>query len=162
MTTRELHRRATPLDWVLLANAGRARCLVRDAENNALRECADFVHPQSRQKGIALETDRGGLAHKSIVSTQFAPHTDPHHKSHAEFARELASYLEEAARAGRYPRLSVIASNPFLGVLKTYLGPATMLRLQAAVALDLTGYEGAELERRVAQALPAVAPAAEA
>jgi hypothetical protein len=47
-------------------------------------------------------------------------------------------------------------------VLKVHLGPATLRLLQAAVALDLTAYEGAELERRVAQALPAAVPAAQA
>jgi protein required for attachment to host cells len=162
MMTRESHRAATPLEWVLVANAARARCYARDVESNALLEVADFVHPQSRQKGIALDTDRGGLVHKSVVSTQFVPHADPQDRSHAEFARELASYLEEAARTHRYSHLAVVSSSPFLGVLKVHLGPATLRQLQSAVALDLTAYQGAELERRVAQALPAAVPAVQA
>jgi protein required for attachment to host cells len=162
MMTRESHRAANPLEWVLVANAARARCFARDAENNALLEVADFVHPQSRQKGIALDTDRGGLVHKSVVSTQFAPHTNPHDRPHADFARELSSYLEEAARTHRYSHLAVFSSSPFLGVLKAHLGPATMRLLQASTALDLTAYVGAELERRVAKALPAAMPAVQA
>jgi protein required for attachment to host cells len=141
------------LDWVLIANAARARCFVRDADNGAMREERSFVHPASRLKGATLEHDRGGKVHKSTASTQFAPHTDVHDKEHAAFARELAAFLEEAALAQHYPALSLIASAAFLGDLRTQLGPAAQKRLRQAVALDLSAYKGAELERRVTQAL---------
>ena len=42
---------APALDWVLIANAARARCFVRDADNGAMREERSFVHPASRLKG---------------------------------------------------------------------------------------------------------------
>ena len=141
------------LGWVLVANASRARSFVRDADNNAMRELCSFVHPASREKGTALASDRGGLVHKGVPSTQFAPHTDLHHKEHAEFARELAQYLEEAALAHRYPGLAIIASKAFLGDLRAVLGPATQHLLRASVPLDLTTAQGADLEQRVAQAL---------
>ncbi|MBE0549153.1 MAG: host attachment protein, partial [Rubrivivax sp.] len=155
MSTLKGIRPIEPLDWVLVANAARARVFERDPENNAMRELASFVHPQSRLKGQALDRDRPGKAHKGVASTAFPPHTDPHQKEHAEFGRELAERLEEAALAHRYPRLTILASNPFLGELKAQLGAATQKLLQAAVALDLTPHDGAELEHRVAQALQA-------
>jgi protein required for attachment to host cells len=141
------------LGWVLIANAARARSFVRDADNNAMRELCSFVHPESREKGMALGTDRGGLVHKGVPSTQFAPHTDPHEKEHVEFARELAQYLEEAALGHRYPELAIIAAKGFLGDLRAHLGPATQRLLRASVPLDLTTAVGADLEHRVAQAL---------
>lgn len=141
------------LDWLLIANAARARCFVRDADNGAMREERSFVHPASRLKGQALGHDRGGKVHKSVASTQFAPHTDPHDKEHAVFARELADFLERAALAQQYPGLSLIASAAFLGALRAQLGPATHKRLRQSVSLDLTACEGAELEHRVTQAL---------
>jgi protein required for attachment to host cells len=153
------HQRQTapaPLHWVLVANAARARCFERDDENNALRELAAFVHPQSRLKGQALGADRGGLVHKGVASTQFTPRTDLHEKEHTQFARELASYLEEAALAHRFPGLALIASNPFLGELHSRLGESTTRLLTKSVALDLTGYRHGELERRVTQALGTV------
>lgn len=155
MMTSTLHRKAVVMDWVLVANAARARCFVRDAGNNAMRELASFVHPQARQKGEALADDRGGHVQKGIVSTQFEPHTDLHAKQHAQFARELAQHLEAAGLAHRYPGLWLIASNPFLGELRAHLGDATLQLLKGSMALDLTIYRGAELEQRVAQALPA-------
>ncbi|MDP1647223.1 MAG: host attachment protein [Rubrivivax sp.] len=157
MSTLKGIRPIEPLDWVLVANAARARVFERDPENNAMRELSSFVHPQSRQKGQALGRDRPGKAQKgSTASTAFPPHTDLHQKEHAEFAHELAQHLEEAALAHRYPRVALVASSPFLGELKAQLGAAAKKLLQAAVALDLTSYEGADLEHRVAQALQAV------
>lgn len=153
MTVRTSPGAAAPLPWVLVANAARARCFVRDPDNQALRELASFVHPQSRLKGSQLGDDRGGLVHKGVASTQFAPHTDPHDKAHAEFARELAQHLEQAALDHQFAGLSLLASDPFLGVLRAHLGAATQRALGASVSLDLTGFEGRELEQRVAQAL---------
>lgn len=141
------------LDWVLIANAARARCFVRDPDNGAMREECSFVHEASRQKGAALAHDRGGKVHKGVASTQFAPHTDPHEKEHAAFARELAIFLEEAALAERYPGLSLIASATFLGEVRSMLGPAARKRLRHGVALDLTTCQDADLEHRVTQAL---------
>ena len=155
MTTLKTIRPIEPLEWVVVANAARARFFERDAENQAMRELASFVHPQSRLKGQALGHDRPGKAHKGTASTAFPPHTDLHQKEHAEFAHELAQHLEEAALAHRYPRLAILASNPFLGELKAQLGAATHRLLQATVALDLTPHEGADLEQRVAHALHA-------
>jgi len=41
--------------------------------------------------------------------------------------------------------------------LRAQLGPAAQKRLHQAVTLDLSAYEGAELERRVSQALAGTA-----
>lgn len=146
-------RPVQPFEAVLVANASRARLFERDAENGAMRETASFVHPQTRLKGQALGHDRPGHAHKGVASTAFPPHTDPHRKEHAVFARELAQRLEVLAQTRRYPHIAVLASNPFLGELSQELGAATRKLLQVAVPLDLTAYDGAELEHRVAEAL---------
>lgn len=142
------------LGWVLIANSARARSFVRDAENNAMRELCSFVHSESRLKGQALETDRGGRVQKSAgASSQFGHHTDLHRKEHAHFAKELAQYLEDSALAHRYPEVSVMAAKSFLGELRLHLGPATQKLLRACIPIDLTMYEAGDLEHRVAQAL---------
>lgn len=153
MSITQRRPRAEPRDWVLVANAARARCFERDDQHQALRELANFVHPASRQKGSALAEDRGGLVRKGEASTQFQPHTEIHHKEHEVFARELARYLEDEILAHRCPGVSLIASSAFLGELRTHLGKATTEREKASVALDLTAYSGGDLEQRVTQAL---------
>ncbi len=153
MTMRRLHdEKPQPLDWVMVANAARARCFERDPDNGALREIAGFVHPASRQKAGELEHDRGGMARKSGASTQFAPHADPHGKQLDLFARELAAHLDAAALEHRYGQLVLVASAPFAGHLRAALG-ASARRLAALVPLDLSSFRGAELEGRVTEAL---------
>jgi protein required for attachment to host cells len=155
MTMRITDRKKTLLDWVLVGNASRARCFERDPDNNALRELADFVHPQSRLKGVALDDDRGGHAFKGAASTQYESHTDAHVKEHAQFAREIAAFLDAGAGAHRFERLSLIASSAFLGELRSHLSEAARSRVFSSAASDLTSYAGADLEHRVAHALAA-------
>lgn len=141
------------VDWVLVANASRARSFVRDDKTQALRELASFVHPETRLKGIERGEERGGRVFKGAASTQFAPHTEPRTKLHAEFAHELAQVLEDAALAHRFTGVSIIATAGFLGVLRSHLGPATQHLLRGSVALDLTLLQGPELEQRVTRVL---------
>jgi len=151
---RSAHRNKKRLDWVVVANAARARCFERDPDNNALRELTDLVHPPSRLKGRALSDDRDGHALKgAAASTQFQPRTDPHSKEHALFAREVATFVESGAAAGHFERLCLIASATFLGELRAHLGEHSRSRLHVSAALDLTIYSGSDLEHRVAQAI---------
>jgi protein required for attachment to host cells len=146
-------QRRSALDWVVVANAARARIFERDDENQALREIEDRVHAPSRQKASELETDRPGKAHKGEASTAFPPHTDPRQREHQRFAHELAQVLEEAALAQRVPGLVLLASNPFLGELKGELGETTRRLLKHSAPVDLTTYQHAELETRVTRAI---------
>ena len=140
-------------DWVLVANASRARVFERDETSQSLREVGDYLHPASRQKGEALSDDRPGHVHKGAASTAFAPHTDPREREHVRFARELSQVLETAAAARQMRGLVLIASSPFLGELQAELGDGARRLLKKAVALDLTSFSDRELERRVTGAI---------
>ncbi|HRC36590.1 MAG: host attachment protein [Rubrivivax sp.] len=153
MMTIQSIRSVQPLEAVLVANASRARLFDRDAENGAMRETASFVHPQSRMKGRELGRDRPGQAFKGESRTAYEAPTGPHEKEAAAFARELAQRLGVMAQTRRYSRLVLLASTPFLGELKKELDSHTSRLLQATVAVDLTTFDGAELEHRVAEAL---------
>jgi len=150
---RQMPPRPAPPDWVLVADAARARVLERDAETGALRELSAHVHPASRLKGRALASARPGQVRKGGASTAFAPRTSPAERERSRFAHELAELLESAALAQRLGGLVLLASNPFLGELNAHLGPAARGRVKAGAALDLTHYRGAELEQRVTRVI---------
>ncbi|HEX5687388.1 MAG TPA: host attachment protein [Ideonella sp.] len=152
MTQATRHPPTLP-QWVLVANAARARCFERDAASTRLREVAGFVHEQSRLKAGQLGADRPGHALKGSASTQFEPHTDVHGKHRTQFARELAAYLDEAALAHRYDKLALIASNPFLGELRAQLGDASRRCVVVSQVHDLTELSGRELEERITSAM---------
>ena len=153
MTTQATRHPTARAEWVLVANGARARCFERDPESSHLRELAGFVHEQSRIKPSQLGDDRPGHAMKGGASTQFEAHTEVHEKHRAQFARELAAYLDEAALAHRYDKLALIASTPFLGDLRAQLGDASRRCLITSQALDLTEVTGHELEQRVTSAM---------
>lgn len=141
-------------DWILVANATRARVLQQDTKQR-VTELASFEHPASRSKVSELVDDRSGLEHsdRSYGSAVYQPRVDAKQKEHQRFARQLAQYLEQQAQAGHYARIELFASNPFLGELKAELGSATMRLLGGTHDLDLTMVGKAELGRRIAQQL---------
>ncbi len=141
-------------DWILIANATRARVLQRKPDARVV-EVQSFEHPQSRSKVSDLADDRAGSERtdRSFGGTSYAPRVDAKQKEHLRFARELAEYLERQANEGRFQSLQVFASSPFLGELKSELGSATARLLEGTHDLDLTMVGPAELGRRIAQAI---------
>ena len=113
----------------------------------------------SRTAPGELGHDRPGQARKGAAHTAFVPHTDPHERELAVFARELSAALEAAVLEHRLGRWSLIASSPFLGRLRAELGERSAACLDCHVDRDLTTFEGAELESRVSALLPPPPPA---
>lgn len=144
--------------WIVLANASRARICRYEKGASDLTELADFVHPQSRQKGAELASDRGGHVEKDLGSTgrggtQLAPRADPRDKAHESFARELATHMDHAVAGQQCRSWVLLASNPFLGELKAHLGKAASAALRASLPVDLTALQGPALRQRLEQVL---------
>ena len=144
--------------WVLIADAERARCFERHATEHTLKEFVAFVHPHASLQGKASGGDLTGEAGKGHgrtghAGTQFEPHTESHAKERANFARELANYVNEGVSDHRCHALVLIATSPMLGELRTHLSHETEKIVLASIASDLTHYSGRELEKRVNNAL---------
>jgi protein required for attachment to host cells len=141
-------------DWILIANATRAR-LLQQEPNERVKELHSFEHPAGRSKISDLADDRSGSERSDRVygSAAYQPRMDAKQKEHQRFARELAAYLEQQAQLGTYGKIEVFASSPFLGELKAELGAATTRLLGGTHDVDLTMVGKAEIGRRVAQEL---------
>jgi len=144
--------------WILIANASRARLLERRSADHALIELADFVYPAKNLIDEAAGGDLTGAAGKGHgrtghAGTQFEPHTEVKDKARANFARQLADYLNQGVTEQRCEALLLIASSPMLGEIKPLLSSAASSILERAVAGDLTRYQHAELQERVERAL---------
>lgn len=140
-------------DWILIANASRARLLEQQQKKDKVKELKSFEHPRARSRVGELTDDRAGYERtdRSFGAASFQPRTDARQKEHTLFARELAEYLEREAQLGTFASISLLVSNPFLGELKAELGAATRRLLGVARNVDLTMVGKAELGRRVAQ-----------
>jgi protein required for attachment to host cells len=139
-------------DWILIANATRAR-LLQQEPGQKVKELRSFEHLAGRSKIGELADDRSGSERNDRLygAAAFQPRLDAKQKEHRRFARELAEYLEQQAQLGAYHTIEIFASNPFLGELKAVVGDATLRLVGGAHDLDLTMVGKAELGRRIAQ-----------
>ncbi|WP_284614793.1 host attachment protein [Aquabacterium humicola] len=139
-------------NWLVVANAARARVLEAADGAEPYVHVADLVHPQSRQKGVELGDDRAGRvsgAGHGLGSAQYIPRTDVREREHERFAREVAAVLDDGVAAGRCAGLVLVASNPFLGELKAHLGAQALKSVLRTVAADYTTLADDELAQRL-------------
>jgi protein required for attachment to host cells len=90
-----------------------------------------------------------GTGH-GLGSVAYLPRTDPREREHERFAAELAHTIDEAVAAGRCAGIVLVASNPFLGAVKSHLSPQSRKALLRTVAADYTSLDEKELARRLA------------
>jgi protein required for attachment to host cells len=147
-------------NWLVVANAARARVLEENERAGTYTHVVDLVHPQSRQKGVELAKahggDRAGLVMGSgrggAGGTALDPRTDPREREHDRFARELATTLNDGVASGRCAGLVLVASDPFLGHLKSHLDTQATKALLRTIASDYTALRDEELAKRLGSA----------
>jgi protein required for attachment to host cells len=141
-------------NWLVVANASRARVLEESEKAGVYVHVADMVHLQSRQKGTDLAGDRPGhvpgVAAHGTGSSAYDPRTDAREREHDRFAREVATAVNDGIAAGRCAGLVLVASNPFLGHLKEHLSEQANKALLRSVAADYTAFNERELAQRLA------------
>lgn len=133
--------------WVVVANSARARVLEMAPVGMPCVHVADMVHPESRLKGHELSRDRAGqvAGGQGLGSGEFSPRTDPREREQDQFAGEVAALLDAGVAEGRCGGLVLVASNPFLGLLKSRLGEQAGKRVQSTLPHDYTALSDAEL-----------------
>ena len=141
-------------NWILIANATNARLLQHEGDGPIVL-VASFSHPESRSKVSDLADDRAGheRTDRSYGGTSYEPRMDAKRKEHERFAVQLTEYLEHAALQNTFAAVTIFASSPFLGELKSHLGDATQKLVAGAHDVDLTSVGVTELKRRIAHEL---------
>jgi hypothetical protein len=117
-------------DWVLIANATRARLLLHERDGGVVI-LESFIHPAGRGR-VEAPSDPG-------------------------FAQELGRYLEQEARMDHFSTLSLIVPEPFLAQLRAELGKFTRTLVCGAREQDVTAVAPGELGRVIARELAAEA-----
>lgn len=142
--------------WIVIANGSRAAFYSRNAdeEDFTLTPEAQFAHPDSRRKGLDLVTDRpGSVRGHGSDSTHYIPHLDPKRNELEHFGQQLADELDRLHGAGRIERLTLVASNPMLGILSARLPHTLRAAVDAHIAHDYTTLPDRELRQRLAEHL---------
>jgi protein required for attachment to host cells len=144
-------------EWIVVANAARARVLEGSDDPGVYVHARDLVHVQSRQKGVELAAAHGGDRAGQFKSGSsggsssgaFTPKTDPRDREKDRFAREVAQAVNEGVAAGRCSGITLIASDPFLGHLKSHLDAQAHKLLRLTLARDYTTLRDEEVLERI-------------
>jgi hypothetical protein len=90
-------------DWILIADASRARLLQQQEPGAPYGLLRAFEHAASRLHSSALGPGERGRQGRGGASgaTAFAPHMDLQRKEHLRFARELADFVEAGVQYGQ-------------------------------------------------------------
>jgi protein required for attachment to host cells len=132
--------------WIVVANAGRARLFESGRAGAPFALLRAFEHPESRAKGGDLVSDRPGhTATDQGRRTTLDPDTAPKRVAQEQFARELGQALEQGRVQNRYGGLVLVASAPFLGILRAHLPDGVKTRVREAIDKDYTALTEREL-----------------
>ena len=150
-------------NWLVICNAARARVLEEGDRPGRYEHVADLVHPQSRMKGVHLGDDRPGHVEGTghgLGSTSYEPRTSLREREHDRFAREVAHAVNDGVAQGRCAGITLVASDPFLGHVKSHLDAQAGKQLLRTVASDFTTLSDDEVLRRLNPPEPSAGGAA--
>lgn len=110
---------------IMVANAAVAR-VFRYLAHEEFSLVKEFSHPESRQKGSDLVSDRPGRSEgKGGGHGAFVPSNDPKQVEAERFARELAEWLDGERKQNSYKQVMLVADPGFLGLLNKSLNSQT-------------------------------------
>jgi protein required for attachment to host cells len=156
--------------WIISANAGRARFFSESDPSAPLEEIQDMVNDAARLRDIDINTDEfgptsaagsshniggneaAGFAHNAKAGApnkQYQPAQTPEQHEAEKFARDIAKYLLDAHRDGRYQQLVISASPHFLGELRSLLDPQIKPLIKLEVNKDYTHSSAQELREQL-------------
>lgn len=126
--------------WILVASRARARLFEFDQEQRDLTEKEDFLNPEGRAPAGSRGENRPPRTFDRTGSARHAiePHTEPATKAAENFARQLASVLEDGHVQHRFEHLMLIATPDLLGHLRPCMPPPLRECVRREVGKDMT------------------------
>lgn len=135
--------------WVVIADGGKALFLVNAGTpaEPALQVVGgvEQKNPSTAQQGTSKPgrlSDGMGGSHRSAVQE-----TDWHKLAKEEFARGIATMLEEHVQASRFEQLIVVAPPAVLGAMRKEFSDAVSGKIIAEINKDLTGHPVEKIEK---------------
>ena len=121
--------------------------MVVPVEHRQFRTLTSLNSVTAHQRSADLGTDRPGRSFESATPTRHAiePKTDPHRAAKHEFVHALAEQMNEAAAAGQYDRLVLVAPAHALHDLRAALDGLAASRLDGTLGKDIVKVPDAEL-----------------
>lgn len=136
-------------EWIVVADAARARIFDRAARDSALQQIHVLTHPESEAHPGDLRTGgKGEIIESSGAATrQSDPHVTTMEKQAEDFAREVAESLRKSRAAGKYDALVLVAEPRFLGRLRANLDSATTRVVEREIDKNWAQHEPRQIDR---------------
>lgn len=141
-----------PANWVVVADACRARIFETRALGRGLHEIEDFANPAGRAHSGELLTDAGGRSYASAGArhgNSVQPRTDPVEHEVELFAKRLADRLEKARCEGLFEKLYVVAAPRFLGLLREKRSKEIDRMIEREIAKDMAQLDPAAIAAQI-------------
>lgn len=141
--------------WLLIANGSEARLFETEYRPKSLSLIQEFSHPESRDKGGELASDKAGHYQGDSAGGTAATHgafseaTDPKSYEMERFAGELAKTLDAGRSSNSFQHLIVAASPRFHGLLNKKMTGHTSRMVDKHINKDLTSLKESELLQRI-------------
>ena len=124
-----------------------ARAFVYTSQSKNLKLIDELTHPESREKGSDLVSDRAGhFKTDHTARSAYESHQSPkdHEKEH--FAEILAHYLEKGLQEKVFERCVIIAPPHFWGLLERHLSKHVSEAVHEVIQKDYTSFTQRELQ----------------
>jgi protein required for attachment to host cells len=132
--------------WIIVANSSIGYLYQTDnLRNNDITLIKELSHPQSREKGIDILTDRPGHFNTNHAARSAYEKVDPKEMESDHFSRELVSLLNHGYNNHEFEQVILVAAPHFYGLINKHLNfhldkivhiPKDYTKLKAQELLD--------------------------
>jgi protein required for attachment to host cells len=138
--------------WIVVADGGRARILVRAAHDRGYETIRSIESATRDKRSAALGSERPGRTTERASGLRHAiePRTDAHQQGKHEFATLIAETINRAGKREDFRSLVLVAPVRQLAAIRRQLAPAIIARLARTIAKDLTKVPDAALAPHIA------------
>lgn len=130
--------------WVVVANSSNAKIFCVNGIGKEIKKVHDLDHPESRQKGSDLVSDRPGRAYDRVGAGRHAVGRNPLVHEHQVFAQEVCELLRKGFDEGAFENVALIASPDFLGEIRLSLTDQVKTRVVNSIDKDIASVDDKE------------------
>lgn len=136
------------LTWILVGDAAEGRIFKTPGPVDKMVLVHDFEHPESRNKGRELISDRPGSAGGNAgVHGGVGERSDPKAVEAEHFAQEMASFLNKSYGESAFSKLVLVLPPHFLGRVRDHLNTTTRKAITETVDKNFARLKEHELKK---------------
>ncbi|MDH5613355.1 MAG: host attachment protein [Gammaproteobacteria bacterium] len=140
---------------IIVADSTRARIFTADSSHSPLVEIETLAHPEGRLHDRDITSDLPGKDTGSggAGGHAYQTKTDPKKHELAEFAKRVASHLEQVRNANKLSHLLIVAEPAFLGELRAHLSVDTKDKIAFELDKNLTRHSPEDIRKHLPEFL---------